>query len=276
MSRMVAKYSDFKERQSKRTKAFYIFILLLMASVIFGIYLFFEIRWLYYVWINIAGLGFLLGFFYVIKRPWFPETVETDVFVNFYEASNRLKLCSKKDERLQLNLETAHEKAKNATLILKRYASKLSSESRSRLIKTEIVEPLKELAKNLETRILPRIIQRENVSQIQDVLFVLAEHFSEAHRPLLLSYVISQNKELEKKYEPIEVEILSSNVRVFLSMRPVMISLSIIIALIVTSPLLVIYSLWFGNLNEAFTSIEALFSCCIVTFSSERSNIPIH
>jgi len=260
MSVIETKYSDFKERQSKRKKAVYFLFFFLIVSIIFGIYLFFESVLFYYVWMSIAMFGVLLWFFFVTTRSWFPEMVETKIFVNFYEASNRLKLCSKKDERLQLNLETAHEKAKNATLILKRFASKLSIESHSRLIKTEIAEPLKLLVKNLETRILPRILQRDNVSEMRDVLFVLADYFGETYRTLNLNYVISQNKDLEKKYEPIEVEEPISRFRTILSMQHVKISLSIIIALIATSPLLVIYSLWFGNLIEAFTSIEALFA----------------
>lgn len=252
MSLIEKKYSDFKERQSKRNKAGYLLFVYLPVMLSIGIYLFFQSVIFYYVWITIAAFGLLLWFFIVVTRSWFPETVETKVFVNLFEAYNRLQLCLTKDERSQLNLELAHKKVKNATLILKRYAIKLDSESSSNLIKNEIAEPYRELAKNLETRILPRIIQRKNLSEMQEILCALAFSFSEVNTTLHVSDIVSRNKEL-KKYEPIEVEEPVSKFRIILSKDSARISLSFAISFFGLGALLWIHSIWANtNLIEAF------------------------
>lgn len=252
MSVIETKYSDFKERQSKRRLAFYFFIFFLIASVIITIYTFLEIRWFYYVWINIVVLGAVAGFLYVVTRSWFPEMVETAVFVNFYEAYNRIQACSTKDERTQLNLKMAYQKAKKATLILKKYAAKLTIESHSRLVKTEIAEPYQELAKNLETRILPRIIQRKNMPEIEGILCALAFSFSEVHKVIHANDIISRNKEL-KKYEPIKMEEPISKFRIILSKDSARIFFSFVFSFFGLIGILWVHSVWTNtNLIEAF------------------------
>jgi len=252
MSAIETKYSDFKERQSKRKKAGYLLFVYLAVMLSIGIYLFFQSVIFYYVWMMIAAGGLLFWFLIAVTRSWFPEMVETKIFVKLYEASNRAQLCLTKDGTSQSNLELAHKKAKDATLILKRYSVKLSSESSSRLVKNEVAEPYKELAKNLETRILPRIVQRKNLPEIQGILCALAFSFSEVYAVLHVSDIISRNKELNK-YEPINVEEPISTFRIILAKDSVRIFLSFFISFLGLITILWIHSVLANtNLLEEF------------------------
>ena len=239
MPEIEEKYSAFKARQVKRTRSFQILIFFVIVSIIFGIYLFFEIKWFYYIWMNIAVFGVLSWFFYVITRSWFPEMVETEIFVKFYEAYKYLKL--KDDERSQFYSKKAYENAETGTLILKKFVSKISNESRSRLLKTEIGKPLTKLVKNLETRILPRIVQRKDVPKMQEVLFGLTQLFSEAYSSLHLNDIIAHNKDFEK-LDPIEVEKGISRFRNLLSKEPIKLLLSFAFSFLITAVAVLIHS----------------------------------
>jgi len=256
MSEIDEKYSAFKARQVKRTRSFQILIFFVIVTIIFGIYLFFEIRWFYYIWINIAVFGVLLWFFYVVTRSWFPEMVETQIFVKFYEAYKCLKL--KDDERSQFYSKKAYENAETGTLILKRFVSRINNESRSRLLKTEMGKPLKKLVKNLETRILPRIVRRKDVSKIQEVLFILTQLFSEAYSSLHLNDIIAHNKDLEK-LDPLEVEKGISRFRNLLSKEPIKLLLSFAFSFLITVMAVLIHSSFYQiNLVNLFSDLGIL------------------
>lgn len=256
MSVIETKYSDFKKRQTKRNRAVYVLVFFVIVSTSLLVYSFIEFRPLYYIGTIIFGVGILAWFLIVITRSWFPEMVETKIFVNFYEAYKRLEACSAKDERAQLDLEKAHQEAKTATLILKRYALKLSSESSSRLIRTEIAERYRELASNLETRILPRIIKKIDVEEIKGILCALSFSFSEVYTTLHVSDIVTRNKEL-KKYDPIESEEPISEFRTILARRSTRILLSFIGSLIF---IIIVYWLYSIFANTDFIEELKVFS----------------
>lgn len=163
--------------------------------------------------------------------------------VKFYDAYKHLNFYLVEDEKA--HLINAYKKAKTASVILKQFSTELNS-FHSRLIKTEIKKPIKTLSENLESRLLPRILKKENISEMQDILLVLAEHFSEAFRALQLEDVISQNKELEK-YGPIELEEPPNRLRNLSSLDSVKLIASLVFSFVIIMASLWIHSIIFNT-----------------------------
>lgn len=208
-------------------------------------------EWLYRFWVPIGTFGFAIAFIYTITQSWASEMIETKIFVNFYEASKLLGQCSEEDEKFGFHSKKAYNKSKKATLQLKRLSSSLNN-SRSKLLKNQIGKPFGNLVENLNTRILPRIIQREDITQISSVLRGLAHIFSEAQKPISLAEIISKNTDLER-YEPIELEDALTKFKAILAMEPIKFCSSVFFAFVLITFVLLIHSLLYqSDLSASF------------------------
>lgn len=252
MSEMKRVYDAFKERQAQRRKFFGIYVISIIIYILLGILIVEYVEWFTAYWTVVGFLGIPFGFFYGVTRPWSSETIESNIFVNFYQAYKSLELCSKGDENSCLYSKKAHSKSKNATLKLKRLSSRLNN-SRSKLLKNQIGKPFKTLVENLNTRILPRIIQQEDITQIRSVLKGLAKIFGEAQHPINLAEIISKNTDLER-FEPIEIEDALTKFKAILAMGPIKFCISIFLAFMLITFILSIHSLWYKS------DLSALFS----------------
>lgn len=259
MSVMEKKYSNFKDRQAQRNKAFWIFLVIGISIALVGSALLFFMKWLYGIFIPIVTFGFFFGFIYEQTRPWAIETFETKIFVNFYEASELLGHCSEEDEKFDFHSKKAYNKAKKATSKISNFSAGFDN-SRSKLLKNQIGKPLNNLVKNLETRILPRITQKGNIFEMQSVLSGLAQLFSEAHKPLTLKDIISKNVDLAR-YDTVENEEITFKFRSILSREPIKILLSFLSSFGITTIGVLVHSylfqtdLWvaFGDLGTFIT-----------------------
>jgi len=73
------------------------------------------VEWLMSCWIGIGILGSLVGFFYLVSRPWATETYETDIFVDVYDASKVLKLVSDEEANPSFYTKKAPKKERSKT-----------------------------------------------------------------------------------------------------------------------------------------------------------------
>ena len=257
-------YDGFKLRQAQRNKAFWIFLVFFIFSVFTGAILFFTIDWLYPIWVSIATLIFFIWFIYVQMQPWASEKIENKIFYNFYEANRFLGLCSEKDEKSSgFYSKKAYSQAKNATVSVRRLSSGLRNSSS--ILKIQLSKPLTRFHDNLKTRILPRIVQRRNVSQMQSVLQGLAQIFGEVQKPISLDAIISKNEDLER-YDIIELDGVTIKFRDILSKEPIRILISFASSFaVITIAVLIHSSLFQTNLwvvfGELGTFITYLIGC---------------
>lgn len=196
-------YRAFKERQAQRRKIFgYSVSLLSIYILLAGAYFYFNVRWLLDLWTYVGVFSFVAGFIYVMTRSWAQETAETKIFVNMYEASKLLELCSKKDEDSMFYSRKASSKVSSSIRSLGNLCNALNK-MLSTLFKREFAEALSQLKESLETRILPRVAQNRDTETMIHVLRGLAQLFGEVVKPITLQDIISKNKDLER-FEPIE------------------------------------------------------------------------
>jgi len=206
-------------------------------------------------WFLVGILGFILGGLYVVTRSWTFEMVETGIFVEFYEASNLLELCSKEDENSPFYARKAKNKVKLAISSLETLYSKLE-ETRSKLFKNRFAKPLRSLGENLETRILPRIAQQKDIEIMRSVLRGLASLFGEAQKPISLDDIVSKNKDLEH-FEYIESEEkATTRLRIILSKNPIKFSFSIFLGFFITAiPVLIHWKLYQTDLLDLLSNL---------------------
>lgn len=195
-------YRAFKERQAQRRKALAYLFAFLMMNISLGAYLHFYVEWLYEVWFPLGFLSVVFSFIYIMSRSWAQERVETKIFINMYEASNLLELCSREDDASFFYSRKATGKVRNVIRSLGGLQHSLEK-ILSKLFTREFAEPLRQLKENLATIILPRIARHKDVESMIQVLRGLAKLFSEAEKPISLDDIIAKSKDLER-YKLIE------------------------------------------------------------------------
>lgn len=197
-------YRAFKERKAHRWKAFGTLVTLLIIEIVVVAYVTYNAGWFYNYGFMIVMFSLLVGVLYLASRSWAHEWYETEIFVNMYEASKLLELCSKENEDPLFYSRKATKKVRYAIGRLRIWCNRTEA-SRSKLVKKEYAEPLRNLKENLETRILPRIAQHKDIESMIRVLRGLGKLFSETEKPVSLDDIISKNKDLER-YDSIELE----------------------------------------------------------------------
>lgn len=126
---------------------------------------------------------------YVEYRFWILEPSETMIFVNLYKALGLLELYSEEKESSKLLLGKSVRNIKKA--IKEIHPLWHPEKINSLLFDKEFSEPLENLSKNLENRILPRIIQGKEIHKIQSTLRELAKVFGEIQQPISLNQIVS-------------------------------------------------------------------------------------
>ena len=204
-------YERFRDRRRQRWTAFICYLVSLAIMIVIGVYLYYNAEWLstYYNWI--ATLSFLAVLFYLASRPWINETIEISVSVRMYEASQLLEFYSEVDATSRIYFEKAAKKAASVISLLRGFKNKLREANSSFIQKS--YEPFEILSKNLETRILPRILAQEDVEHMISVLRGLANLFGETYRQISLDDITSKNKDLEQGFDQRFVGEKSSGVR---------------------------------------------------------------
>jgi hypothetical protein len=247
-------YDRFRERKIQRWKAFigYVFFFIIVIAV--GTYAHYNAEWFMSYCISIGILGSLIGFFYLVSRPWATENYETSIFVDIYDASKLLELVSDEDENSHFYSKKASKKLEEAILHIGSLAYKLEQVN-STLANKKFVEPLRNLEKNLETRILPRVSKHNDVQGMISVLHGLAKIFGEIVKPLSLEEIVSKNKDLER-FETIDTKKEPNRFRTMLSKEPIKLSYDILLGLIVIFGAVFVHSVFYKySLTESLSNL---------------------
>jgi hypothetical protein len=224
-------------------------VVFFIVLIVVGTY----VEWLRSYWVGIEILGSLVGFFYLVSRPWTTETYETDIFVDVYDASKILELVSDEEANPSFYTKKASKKLKEAILHIGSLTYKLE-QANSTLAK-RFAAPLRTLENNLETRILPRISEQKEVQTMINVLRGLAQIFSEFPKPLSIEDIVSKNKDLER-FKVIDIKKQPSRIRIMLSRESVKLSFSILLGLIIIFVGVFGHSMWYKyDLAESLSNL---------------------
>lgn len=188
-------YRAFKGRQAQRRKAFASWLALLAFFIVFGVIIYSNLKWFFGAWFFVAFLATTLYFFYIITRSWASETIERSIFVDLYDASRKLELCSEKDREPQFYSTKAKDHVEKA---INRLSNLCYRKPLSNLFEREFVEPLERLEENLETIILPRITQQRDIEKMIRLLRSVAVPFSEVLKPISLEDITNMNEQIEQ------------------------------------------------------------------------------
>ena len=235
-------YDRFRERRIQRWKAFSGYVMFFIVVIVVGTYVHYSVEWLMSYWIGIGILGSLVGFFYLVSRPWATETYEIDIFVDVYDASKVLELVSDEEANPSFYTKKASKKLKGAILHIGSLAYKL--EQANSTLANEIAVPLRDLEKNLETRILPRVSEKKDVQRMIHVLNGIAQIFGEVAEPISLEKIVSKNKDLEN-IDVIEVKRQPSRIKTMMSKESVKLFGIIAICIVADSLIVYIHSIFF-------------------------------
>jgi len=251
-----SKFKAYKERRAHRIK---------IASI-------FATPWILYclliVWINFLNEGlatiltviglfaFIFSAVFVDLRFWISESSETMIFVNLYRAIDFLELCSEEKETSRLYLGKAAKHVKNVITELDELTSPEKVKINSVLFDKEYAEPLESLSENLESRILPRIIESKNMLKMCSMLRGMAKIFGEIQKPIDMNDINSLNENLKSLKE------------ISLKVKP-----TIFKTAIKSKPMILVVSAFLGFFS---ITIIAFFYCQLLTmdfFDFMRNNL---
>jgi hypothetical protein len=249
-------YDRWHERHIQRWKAFAGYVIYSVIATAVATYTRFNVEWFYDYWVLGNVMGLVSGFMYLASRPWASEALETSIFVEVYGASKSLELISdvdEKDEDWNFHSKKASKKLEKAISRIGSLAYKF--EQLNSTLGNNFVEPLGNLEKNLETRILPRLSEKKDVHQMIGVLRGLAQIFGEDTHPISLEEIVARNKSLER-FEAIEIKRQPSRISVTLSRESVKLSLSMVLGLTIIFIGAFGHSLWVGySLSESLSNL---------------------
>lgn len=144
----------------------------------------------------IGFLGFFFSHRYVSSHQWIHEPSEKKIFVNLYRSLGLVELYSeKKGKESRLYRDKAIKHVKKS--ITELYKMCRREETISILFNNEYASRLKRLAKNLQNRMLSRIVNGKDLVRIISTLRGLTKFFGEIQRPMRLDELDSINENLE-------------------------------------------------------------------------------